>query len=205
VRRRQKRIRVIRFAIVALVALAVLLGFSSQWLVARIYPLQYKESLFREAQTNGLDPYLIAAVVRSESHFDAAATSSEGARGLMQIMPDTGEWAAAQMKVPFTANMLYDPDYNLRIGCWYLAHLQQEFGGDPVLALAAYNGGRGNVTKWLSDRQWTGEHQTLEQIPFPETRLYVAKVLRDVGRYRFIYGAGAHVRKESLYAGTGLP
>ncbi|MDB4896855.1 MAG: Lytic transglycosylase catalytic, partial [Firmicutes bacterium] len=112
-RRRQKRIRVIRLAIVVLVALAALLGFSSQWLVARIYPLQYKESLFREAQANGLDPYLVAAVVRSESHFQANATSSQGARGLMQIMPDTGEWAATQMKVPFAPNMLYDPDYNL--------------------------------------------------------------------------------------------
>jgi soluble lytic murein transglycosylase len=190
---------------VILLVLAALAGFSSGWLVPRIYPLQFREGLFREAQANGLDPYLVAAVIRIESHFRADATSTQGARGLMQIMPDTGEWVAAQMKIPFSPDRLYDPDYNLRLGCWYLAHLQQQFGGDTVLALAAYNGGRGTVTKWLNDRQWTGEHQTLEQIPFPETRQYVAKVLRDVGRYRLIYGAEAHARRESLYAGTGLP
>lgn len=204
-RRRPKRIRVFRLAVVILVALAALLAVSGRWLVPRIYPLQFRESLFREAQANRLDPYLVASVVRIESHYRADATSTQGARGLMQIMPDTGQWAADQMEIPFAPDMLYDPDYNLRVGCWYLAHLQEQFGGDTVLALAAYNGGRGNVTKWLNERQWTGEHQTLEQIPFPETRLYVSKVLRDVGRYRFIYGAGAQARRESLYAGTGLP
>lgn len=188
-----------------LLALAALLYFGSRWLVAQLYPLHYRESLFRRAQENGLDPYLVAAVIRIESRFRADATSSQGARGLMQIMPDTGEWAASQMKIAYSPQMLYDADYNIRIGCWYLAHLHQQFHGDTVLALAAYNGGHGNVTKWLQERQWTGEHHTLEQIPFTETRLYVANVLRDFERYRRIYGSGSQARRESLYAGTGLP
>jgi soluble lytic murein transglycosylase len=172
-----------------LLALGALLYFGSRWLVAYFYPLHYREMLFKRAQENGLDPFLVAAVIRTESHFHSGATSSQGARGLMQIMPDTGEWVAGQLKIQYSPQMLYDPDYNMRIGCWYLANLQQQFDGDVVLALAAYNGGHGNVTKWLQERQWTGENHTLEQIPFKETRLYVANVLRDFERYRRIYSS----------------
>ncbi|HWI53427.1 MAG TPA: lytic transglycosylase domain-containing protein [Symbiobacteriaceae bacterium] len=172
---------------VLVVALAALGYFGGRWALSAVYPLKYREILFARAQESGLSPYLVAAVIRTESGFRPNAQSSQGARGLMQIMPETGEWAARQLALPYTPELLSDPDYNLRLGCWYLATLQEEFEGDMVLALAAYNGGRGNVEKWLRDRQWTGEHHTLEQIPFPETRQYVTKVLRDFHRYELIY------------------
>lgn len=152
------------------------------------YPLAYRENIFRWADAEKLHPYLVAAVIRNESRFRPDATSSQGARGLMQVMPETGAWAAKQMGITFQANQLYQAEYNIRIGTWYLANLRREFGGDIVLALAAYNAGRGNVRQWLTDKRWTGEHATLDQIPFPETRLYVGKVLRDFERYRRIYG-----------------
>lgn len=170
--------------VLALVALAY---FGGRWAIASYYPLEYRTILFARAQESGLNPYLVAAVIRAESRFRPDAISQQGARGLMQIMPDTGEWAAKQLGLPYNVDLLYDPDYNVRLGCWYLASLQEEFAGDIVLALAAYNGGRGNVEKWLNERQWTGEHHTLEQIPFAETRQYVKKVLRDVKRYEWIY------------------
>lgn len=172
-----------------LLALAAVTYFGGRWLLLWAYPLEYKEMLFPRAQEYRLDPYLVAAVIRTESRFRADATSGQGARGLMQIMPETGEWAARQLKLRYSPALLYDPDFNIRLGCWYLDNLRQEFGGDLVLALAAYNGGRTNVMKWLQENQWTGEHATLEQIPFKETRLYVARVLRDYQRYRWIYGA----------------
>lgn len=174
--------------LVLLALLVVALGLGGRWLVKRFYPFDYEPIIMAQARQNGLDPYLVAAVIRAESRFRPQATSPQGARGLMQIMPETGRWAAQQMKMDYNPDWLYEPEYNIRIGCWYLANLLQEFGEDPVLALAAYNGGQSNVKKWLDERQWTGEHQTLDQIPFNETRHYVAVVLRDYERYRWLYG-----------------
>lgn len=162
--------------------------FGGRWALRRAYPLEHRELLFRWASEYNLDPFLVASIIRAESGFKANATSHRGARGLMQIMPDTARWAAEQMKVHFAPELLADPDYNIRLGCWYLATLIREFNGETVLALAAYNAGRTNVRNWLAENRWTGEHATLNQIPFQETRLYVAKVLRDAERYRRIYG-----------------
>jgi soluble lytic murein transglycosylase len=173
--------------ILLLVSLAALGYFGGRWAISIYYPLEYREIIFARAAEFQLSPYLVASVIRNESGFRPNATSSQGARGLMQIMPETGEWAARQLDLPFSLDLLYDPDYNVRLGCWYLSELKQEFAGELVLMLAAYNGGRGNVQKWLNDRQWTGEHHTLEQIPFQETRQYVTKVLRDYSRYERIY------------------
>ncbi|HEY8348052.1 MAG TPA: lytic transglycosylase domain-containing protein [Symbiobacteriaceae bacterium] len=183
----------------ALACTVALVG--GRWLLVQVYPLEYENIIFQAAREYGLDPFLVAAVIRTESRFRPGATSPQGARGLMQIMPETGRWAAAQMQIPYSEELLYDPHYNIRMGCWYLAELHREFGGDTVLALAAYNGGRTNVARWLQMRQWTGEHRTLQQIPFPETRRYVALVLRDHRVYRFIYGSLA--REEVAYATAG--
>lgn len=173
--------------VILLTLLAVGLYAGGRWLLTNLYPLAYEGLIFKYAAQNGLDPLLVAAVIRTESNFQPRATSGQGARGLMQIMPETGRWAASQMKVAFSPDDLYDPEYNIRLGSWYLAELLREFGNDPVLALAAYNGGRGNVRKWLDERQWTGEHQTLNQIPFAETRHYVSLVLRHHRFYLWLY------------------
>lgn len=171
--------------------LAVLLVVpAGRWSLAQVYPLAYREIISRQAREHGLDPFLVAAVIRNESRFRHDVVSSQGARGLMQLMPETARWASEQLRIPYSLEMLNDPEFNIRLGCWYLASLHQEFGGDTVLALAAYNGGRSNVRRWLDRNQWTGEHTTLAQIPFPETRKYVGKVLRDHKLYRWIYGWG---------------
>ncbi len=174
--------------LVVLTALALVGYFGSRWVLWQLYPLHYREPLFRYAQENSLDPYLVAAVIRVESRFRPRVTSPRGARGLMQVMPETGRWVAGQMRVPFDPEMLYDPEYNIRLGCWYLASLHREFDGRIVPALAAYNGGRNNVRKWLETGRWDGSAATLARIPYQETRLYVARVLRDLERYQRIYG-----------------
>jgi soluble lytic murein transglycosylase len=172
-----------------LLALSAGVYFGGRWLIWQYYPLptEYRAILFRHAQKNGLDPYLVAAVIRTESRFRPDAVSAKGARGLMQIMPETGEWIAGQLKVRYHPDMLYDAEYNISLGCWYLATLHDEFGGHTARALAAYNGGRNNVHSWLDEKQWSGEQQTLTQIPFLETRLFVSRVLRDSELYRRIY------------------
>jgi len=172
--------------LVLVAVFATVLGGSL--VLERLYPLAYGSAVNQCAAEHGLDPYLVAAVIRAESRFRPEVTSPQGARGLMQIMPETGRWVAEQMGLAFDAAYLYEPEYNIQVGCWYLATLLRQYAQDPVLALAAYNGGMTNVDNWLNDQQWTGERHTLEQIPFSETRHYVAVVLRDQQRYRFLYG-----------------
>lgn len=162
--------------------------FSSKAFWRFFYPLPYKDIIFTEASRNNVDPYLVAAIIKTESNFTSSAESARGARGLMQIMPETGAWAAGKMGLKgFKPDHLYDTETNIRVGCWYLHNLNQEFGGNKILVVAAYNGGRGNVKAWLEKEQWSGEHATVDQIPFEETRTYVKKVLKNYARYRYLY------------------
>jgi len=156
-----------------------------------LFPLPFYDLLTYHATHNGLDPYLVAAVVRVESNFDPRARSARGALGLMQVMPETGAWMARQLEeTDFDPERLFEPEFNVRLGTRYMAHLLREFGGDTVLVLAAYNAGTGQVKEWLARAEWTGEGRTVDQIPFPETRQFVRKVLWYQQVYRYLYGAG---------------
>ncbi len=156
--------------------------------VGRIYyPFQYREEIENLGRIYDLEPELIAGLIHVESKFNPAAESRRGARGLMQIMPATGIWAAEALEMPdFNSDKLFDPLINLEIGCWYLAGLRDEFS-NITLALAAYNAGRGNVRRWIESGIWDGTQENLEDIPFLETRLYVNKVERTWQRYRALY------------------
>lgn len=152
------------------------------------YPLHYKNIVFTYAQKYNLDPYLIASIIKIESKFDKNATSKRGAKGLMQIMPSTGEWIAKELgEDDFDPVILYQPEVNIKFGSWYLAHLKRFFAGDLTLVIAAYNGGQGNVNKWLELEKWSGKHKDSAQIPFPETRDYVEQVIKTYRRYQKIY------------------
>lgn len=182
-------------SLVMLIVIGIVLGVSahfllnSRWLGKMIFPLPYKEVIFQEAAKRDLDPYLVTAIIYVESKFNPEAKSNSGAIGIMQIMPDTGQWAARNIGFKsFKPDHLYDLKTNVVIGCWYLANLRQEFGNNKVIVLAAYNGGRGNVKEWLQQERWTGEHETIEQIPFPETKNYVLRVMAAYQQYKRIYG-----------------
>ncbi|NLW07946.1 MAG: lytic transglycosylase domain-containing protein [Clostridia bacterium] len=152
----------------------------------QLYPFPYQEIVRRYAHEQRLDPALIAAVARVESKFYVWAESPQGARGLMQLMPDTARQAAAELGLPFEPDRLFEPEYNLCLGSWYLSHLIQEFG-DLTPALAAYNGGQGNVQSWLDKGIWDGSSHNLQQIPFAETREYVSRVYKNYRIYRLLY------------------
>ncbi|MEL7563842.1 MAG: lytic transglycosylase domain-containing protein [Dehalobacterium sp.] len=180
--------RIIKFFIIV----GILAGlsysvFTSSPVQRLFYPILYPEYVFQYANLYKIDPYLVAAVIRGESRFSHTAESGSGARGLMQIMPDTAEWAAEQLEINFHPEMLFDPEYNIRIGCWYLRRLQNDFGGNLTIVLASYNAGQGNVRNWLDNGVWDGKLAHLEQIPFSETRFYVQKVLRYYDCYRLLY------------------
>lgn len=153
-----------------------------------LYPLKYKEQVFKYADWFDLDPYLVTAIMYRESRFNPKAVSPKGAIGLMQIMPDTAAWIAKNLgREDFKAEDLYKPEVNINFGCWYLADLSKEFNGDVILVLAAYNGGRGNVQKWLSDHRLSGNIRQIDQIPFPETQKFVNSVLTLYQRYLQLY------------------
>lgn len=148
-----------------------------------LFPLRYGPELQVAARQAGVDPHLVAAVVYSESGFRSEVVSDAGAVGLMQLMPATADWAAEQSGSPRPVD-LRQPAQNLRLGAWYLAWLLERFEGNEVLALAAYNGGQHTVDEW---RRSGGPSLEVEQLPYPETRHFVQKVLRAQERYRRLY------------------
>ncbi|VBB08754.1 prokaryotic transglycosylase active site [Lucifera butyrica] len=164
--------------------------YNSDWFQKKyVYPFPYQDMVFRYALKNEVDPFLVASIIRTESKFIPQARSRKGAMGLMQLMPDTAAWIAQRMDEPnFDPKQLQDPEVNIRLGTWYLSSLIKEFQGNEVLSLAAYNGGRGNVRQWMRQNGWEMSFQDARQLPFPETREYVRKVLRDRARYRSLYG-----------------
>ena len=159
------------------------------WVLA--YPQGYWDSIATYSKKYGQDPYFIAAIIREESQFQAAALSPAGARGVMQVMPQTGEWVARNVSVPgFDRSRLFEPDTAINVGTWYIGHLMKRFKGDPLFVAAAYNAGPEAVTSWLSRNGSAGMERDVfvESIPFTETRGYVKKVLRNYAEYKRIYG-----------------
>ena len=106
----------------------------------------------------------------------------------MQIMPETGNWIATQIEDDsFSVDKLYNVNMNIKYGTWYLSELQTEFEGNEVLALAAYNAGRGNVYEWMEKYHWDIDFKDYTKIPFPETREYVKRVLENKKHYNKLY------------------
>ncbi len=141
-----------------------------------VYMWPYQKEILEYSSKNKIDPFLVAAVIKNESGFDSEALSQAGAVGLMQIMPETGEWIAAQMGLDgFNTKLLRTPEYNVRLGCWYLGELEYEFQRNWVLMMIAYNAGRGNTREWMQSNGWTYDFNRIEDIPYPDTREYVKK------------------------------
>ena len=157
------------------------------WLLA--YPQGYWQSIVSAARRYGLDPYFVAAIIREESQFRPEALSPAGARGVMQVMPATGEWIARMTGIRnFDRAKLYDADTNITIGTWYLSYLMKRFKNDPYLVSAAYNAGPEVVATWSGAGRGTADRDMfVETIPYRETRGYVKKVLRNYAEYRRIY------------------
>ncbi len=152
------------------------------------YPLAYREPVTGAAAELALDPFLIWAVMREESHYRPDALSRAGARGLMQVMPATGSWLASKMGLAYRGpGDLYFPDLSVAMGAWYLRYLLDRHGGSEDLALAAYNAGEGNVRRWLSDPIFRESHDFPATIAFTETREYLTRVLDSRLIYRWLY------------------
>ena len=150
-------------------------------------PLAHEDIIRQQAAEKQLDPSLLAAVIYAESRF-RDATSHAGARGLMQITPDTARYIARLSGgTQFEQGDLSTPQINISYGAYYLRYLLRRYGENTVLALAAYNGGEGNVDRWIVDASNSRRAFVIDQIPFAETREYVAKVLDARTEYREKY------------------
>jgi soluble lytic murein transglycosylase len=155
-----------------------------------LFPRPYWTDLKRFSIANGLDPYLVASLVRQESEFNPAAVSRANAIGLMQLLARTGKLVAKQEKLKrYTASDLYTATVNLQLGTRYFRGMVDQFGGSFEYALAAYNAGSDRVVDWLGQGKYRDEQEFVESIPFTETREYVQAILRNASVYRQLYGA----------------
>ena len=155
-----------------------------------LFPQPYWAVLQSNAQKQGLDPYLVASLIRQESEFNPSAVSYANAWGLMQLLPRVGSELARKEHVrPYRTSYLLNPEVNLKLGTAYFRQLMDEFKGQPEYALAAYNAGDDRVKIWLANGPYASLPEFVESIPFTQTREYVEAILRNREMYRRLYAA----------------
>jgi soluble lytic murein transglycosylase len=195
---RRRRSRARRGALILAIVAAALMGAAAASLITGVgplgdavreitLPLRHEDIIRQQAAEKGIDPALIAAVIFEESKF-RDQTSHAGARGLMQITPDTANFIARESGgTRFTHSDLATPQVNISYGAYYLRYLLRRYGGDETLAVAAYNAGETNVNRWIERAGGRERFSADEHIAFPETRKYVSGVLDHRDAYREHY------------------
>lgn len=180
----KRQYRLVIFLVAAAVfASAAILGYKK--VIDRFFPLKYEDLIENYSAEYGLDKYLVMGVIRAESSFEHTAHSGV-ARGLMQITDDTAKWIAEKLGLEYYEDMVEVPELNIKMGCWYLAYLEEHYGNIET-ALAAYNAGMGNVSGWLKNERYSKDGATLSYIPYGETRRYVDRVKKLVLIYKKLY------------------
>jgi len=155
-----------------------------------LYPQAFWPEISQQAQTKGLNPYLLLSIIRQESAFNPTATSSSGARGLMQLLPTTAQEVLTRLKLPQEpASRLHDPQLSITLGTHYFTSLMQRYQGNVVLALAGYNAGPGRAARWREQWSDVPTDEFIERIPLDETRNYVKLILRNLMIYERLYKA----------------
>ncbi len=152
-----------------------------------LYPMPWRAQLEKYARQNGLDPYIVAGLIRQESEFNPNALSPVNAYGLTQVMPATGRQLLKMSRRRFRPRILFQPELNLRLGTTYLSEVLRRYSGRWELALAAYNAGPTRVQNWITWADYREPAEFIETIPFTETRDYVTAVLRNAEIYRALY------------------
>lgn len=155
-----------------------------------LFPRPFWSDLKKYSEANGLDPYLVASLIRQESEFNPLAVSPANAVGLMQLLPKTGKVVARSEGLRrYTPSQLFTPAVNLQLGTHYFRGMINQFGGSFEHALAAYNAGSDRVEEWIGQGPYRDSPEFVESIPFTETREYVQAIIRNANVYRQLYGA----------------
>ena len=191
--RARRRTRLYKAIGIAVLVLA-LIGLGTAVLMDRlaertgmVYPMEYTDLIRSRAVAEGLEPAYVAAVILAESSYNPQAVSSVNAQGLMQIMPETGEWIAGKFDETYVEGCLFDPETNIRYGCWYLGYLLRRYDGDKTCSTAAYHSGQGTVDGWLKDPEYSTDGRTLNIIGGPRANTYVGRVLEYYEKYTQLY------------------
>ena len=170
--------------------------------------ITYQSLIERYAAEYNLRPAFVAAIIRNESSFRTDAESSVGARGLMQLMPDTAEWIAGKIgDSNYSFDHLYDAETNIRYGCWYLNYLSKLFRGDAVLVSSAYHAGQTTVTRWLSDKSISSDGVTIpvDKLPDGPTKQYAGRVTTSYGIYEALLYPNESAEAAGAAAGDIVP
>lgn len=165
--------------------LIVLMAINHKAILKSIFPLKYNNLVYKYSKQYNIDSMLVFAVIKAESNFNENAVSKKGAVGLMQITPKTGEYIADLMNDKTYKNeKLFEPEMNIKYGCFYLKRMINQYDGNIELALMAYNAGSTNVNRWI---QMFGKDFDVDLIPFNETKNYVKKIKKYYKLYQYIY------------------
>lgn len=176
--------------ILLIIAIVVGLVLGGIVIVKTFYPLKYTEQVVSYAKKHHIDPYLALAVINTESRFNKDATSSQEAKGLMQITDATAKEVNDNTNSTdeITEDTLYDVDVNVELGCNYLQSLILKYNGNYYLAVIAYNAGMGNVDNWMEKGIIDDNLDTTDiQLPFSETTNYLKKVIHNYKIYKILY------------------
>ena len=178
--------------IVAIVIILLILLFGvfrvHTIVLKKIYPTKYSDYVYKYAEEYDIDPLLIFAIIKAESNFKPNVVSSSEAIGLMQLMDATAEELARKLDIPFTKKAsLYDPELNIKLGTKYFSDLLKEYNQNTLLALTAYNAGKGNLKRWIEQGTLKEDGSNIENIPYKETNNYVRKIVRDYKIYQRLY------------------
>ncbi|MEG4228382.1 transglycosylase SLT domain-containing protein [Microcoleus sp. N9_B2] len=165
-----------------------------------LYPFPYLETIVKWSQERKINPVLVTALIRQESRFMPAIKSSVGATGLMQVMPETAAWVAAQISLKKYS--LENVDDNVKLGTWYLDHTHDEYKNNSMLAVASYNAGPNAVADWLKRFSFSDPDAFAEKIPFPETKGYVKSVFENYWNYLRIYNPEVNQLMTEHYAAS---
>lgn len=148
------------------------------------YPIKYRDYIIKYADEYSLDRELVASVINEESSYNSRAISKNGAIGLMQILPSTGEYIAQRLgDDDYSTEKLFDEETNIRYGCYYLSYLKERFSDEKVY-LSAYNAGETTVAMWLNDREISSDGISLNDIPYNVTKNYTYKILDGMRHYK---------------------
>lgn len=174
----------------AYIAIVFAVAWCGNYIIQRcMYPLKYYDLVSKTAAAYDMDPLLLMAIIKAESGFNEKAISLKGAKGLMQLQDETAVWCAQKMGLTeFEPEQVCDPEVNIKIGTWYFCEfLLPHFDYNQRVALAAYNAGQGNVTKWLANNEYSKDNKTLDVIPYQETDDYVNRIEKYYEKYKKIY------------------
>ncbi|CAK7043464.1 MAG: Soluble lytic murein transglycosylase [Peptostreptococcus russellii] len=175
-----------KVTLISILLLILVLCVNYESIERRFYPIEYSNYVEHYSEKYNVDKYLVYSVIKTESKFNPDAVSRKGASGLMQITDLTASWAAKELKINGNVD-IHNPETNIMIGTWYLSRLEKEFDGDLHLVISAYNGGSGNVRKWLKSPKYSNDGKSLKSIPFKETSQYTEKVLKNYRKYKELY------------------